>query len=167
MISAILLTPRSGRDNAAVSYKAPISVVAGLVGAVIVFVALKTDWATVQEDDRFPSTAAAIGDALLDPFVLPFEVASVLFSIGLYVALSRRNAVGVLMGIELMLNAVNLNLVGFARFVDSPRPIDGQVFSVFVITVAAAEAAVALALAVAVYRLRQSIAVDRLDTLKW
>lgn len=94
-------------------------------------------------------------------------VGALLFSIGLYVALSRRNAVGVLMGIELMLNAVNLNLVGFARFVDSPRPIDGQVFTVFVITVAAAEAAVALALAVAVYRLRQSIDVDRLDVLKW
>ncbi len=94
-------------------------------------------------------------------------VAALLFSIGLYVALSRRNAVGVLMGIELMLNAVNLNLIGFARFVDSPRPIDGQVFSVFVITIAAAEAAVALGLAVAVYKLRQSIDVDRLNFLKW
>ena len=94
-------------------------------------------------------------------------VGALLFSIGLYVALSRRNAVGVLMGIELMLNSVNLNLVGFARFVESPRPIDGQVFSVFVITVAAAEAAVALALAVSVYRLRQSIDVDRLDGMRW
>jgi len=94
-------------------------------------------------------------------------VGALLFSIGLYVALSRRSAVGVLMGIELMLNSVNLNLVGFARFVDSPRPIDGQVFSVFVITVAAAEASVALALAVAVYRLRESIDVDRLNILKW
>lgn len=94
-------------------------------------------------------------------------VAALLFSIGLYVALSRRNAVGVLMGIELMLNSVNLNLIGFARFVQSPRPIDGQVFSVFVITIAAAEAAVALGLAVAVYKLRQSIDVDGLNFLKW
>jgi NADH:ubiquinone oxidoreductase subunit K len=94
-------------------------------------------------------------------------VGALLFSIGLYVALSRRNAVGVLMGIELMLNSVNLNLIGFARFVESPNPIDGQVFTVFVITVAAAEAAVALALAVSVYRLRQNIDVDRLDTLRW
>ena len=94
-------------------------------------------------------------------------VGALLFSIGLYVALSRRNAVGVLMGIELMLNSVNLNLVGFARFAESPRPIDGQVFTVFVITVAAAEAAVALALAVSVYRLRQSIDVDRLDEMRW
>jgi len=94
-------------------------------------------------------------------------VGALLFSIGLFVALTKRNAVGILMGIELMLNSVNLNLIGFARFVESPRPIDGQVFSVFVITVAAAEAAVALALAVAVYRLRQSIDVDRLNLMKW
>ena len=94
-------------------------------------------------------------------------VAALLFSIGLYIALSRRNAVGVLMGIELMLNSVNLNLIGFARFVESPRAIDGQVFSVFIITIAAAEAAVALGLAVAVYKLRQSIDVDRLNLLKW
>lgn len=94
-------------------------------------------------------------------------VGALLFSIGLFVALSRRNAVGVLMGIELMLNSVNLNLVGFSRFVTSPRPIDGQVFAVFVITVAAAEAAVALALAVSMYRLRQSIDVDRMNVLKW
>ena len=94
-------------------------------------------------------------------------VGALLFSIGLYTALSRRNAVGVLMGVELMLNSVNLNLVGFARFVESPRPIDGQVFTVFVITVAAAEAAVALALAVSIYRLKSTIDVDRLNVLKW
>ena len=94
-------------------------------------------------------------------------VGALLFSIGLYTALSRRNAVGVLMGIELMLNSVNLNLVGFSRFIEAPNPIDGQVFAVFVITVAAAEAAVALALAVSVYRLRQNIDVDKLNLLKW
>ena len=94
-------------------------------------------------------------------------VAGLLFSIGLFIALSRRNAVGVLMGVELMLNSVNLNLVGFSRFVESPRPIDGQVFAIFVITVAAAEASVALALAVSIYRLRQSIDVDRFNVLKW
>ena len=94
-------------------------------------------------------------------------VGALLFSIGLYTALSRKNAVGVLMGIELMLNSVNLNLVGFSRFVEAPNPIDGQVFAVFVITVAAAEAAVALALAVSIYRLRQTIDVDKLNLLKW
>ena len=56
-------------------------------------------------------------------------IAALLFSIGLFVALSRRNAIGILMGIELMLNSINLNLIGFARFVESPRPIDGQVFT--------------------------------------
>lgn len=94
-------------------------------------------------------------------------VAALLFSIGLFIALSRRNAIGILMGIELMLNSINLNLIGFARFVESPRPIDGQVFAVFVITIAAAEAAVALALAVSIYRLRQSVDVDKLTLLKW
>ena len=94
-------------------------------------------------------------------------VGALLFSIGLYTALSRKNAVGVLMGIEIMLNSVNLNLIGFSRFVESPNPIDGQVFAVFVITIAAAEAAVALALAVSVYRLRQTIDVDKLNLLKW
>jgi NADH-quinone oxidoreductase subunit J len=83
MLFAILLTPRSARDNASVSYKAPISVVAGLVGAVIVFVSLQTDWATVSGDRFSGSTAAAIGDALLDPYVLPFEVASVLLVVAM------------------------------------------------------------------------------------
>lgn len=94
-------------------------------------------------------------------------VGAILFSIGLFVALSRRNAVGVLMGVELMLNSVNLNLIGFAKLTESPNPIDGQVFAVFVITVAAAEAAVALALAVTVYRFRQSIDVDKMNLLRW
>ena len=92
---------------------------------------------------------------------------AVLFAIGLYVTLSKRNAVAVLMGIELMLNAVNLTFVGFARFVESPRPLDGHVFAIFVITVAAAEAAVALALVVAVYRYRDTIDVDRINLLRW
>src|SRR3990170_3685207 len=94
-------------------------------------------------------------------------VGGVLFAIGLYIALAKRNAVAVLMGIELMLNAVNLTLVSFSRFVESPRPLDGHVFAIFVITVAAAEAAVALALVVAVYRYRDTIDVDRINLLRW
>lgn len=94
-------------------------------------------------------------------------VGAVLFAIGLYVALSKRNAVAVLMGIELMLNAVNLTFIAFARFVESPRPLDGHVFAIFVITVAAAEAAVALALAVAVYRHRETIDVGKISLLRW
>ncbi|MDI6856881.1 MAG: NADH-quinone oxidoreductase subunit NuoK [Dehalococcoidia bacterium] len=94
-------------------------------------------------------------------------VGAILFGIGLFLALGKRNAIGILMGIELMLNAVNVTLVSFSRFADSPRPIDGQVFAVFVITMAAAEAAVALALAVAIYRSRETISVDRINLLRW
>jgi NADH:ubiquinone oxidoreductase subunit K len=94
-------------------------------------------------------------------------VGALLFAMGLYVALAKRNAVAVLMGIELMLNAVNLTFVAFARFVESPRPIDGHVFAIFVITVAAAEAAVALALVVAIYRFRETIDIDRINLLRW
>ena len=94
-------------------------------------------------------------------------VGGVLFAIGLYIALVKRNAVAVLMGIELMLNAVNLTLVAFARFIESPRPLDGHIFAIFVITVAAAEAAVALALVVAVYRFRGTIDIDRINLLRW
>jgi NADH:ubiquinone oxidoreductase subunit K len=94
-------------------------------------------------------------------------VGALLFAIGLYLALGKRNAIGILMGIELMLNAVNLTLVSFSRFIVAPRPIDGQIFAVFVITVAAAEAAVALALVVAIYRHRQTIDMNRINLLRW
>jgi NADH:ubiquinone oxidoreductase subunit K len=94
-------------------------------------------------------------------------VGAILFATGLYLALAKRNFVGVLMGIELMFNAVNLTFAAFARFVDSSNPLDGHVFVVFVITVAAAEAATALALAVLLYRERDTIDVDRIDLLKW
>jgi len=91
----------------------------------------------------------------------------ILFAIGLFVALSKRNAIGILMGVELMLNAVNVTLLAFSRYVVSPRPLDGQVFAVFVITVAAAEAAVALALAVSVYKHRETLNIDEIDLLRW
>ena len=94
-------------------------------------------------------------------------VSGVVFGIGTAIALAKRNAVAVLMGIELMLNAVNVTLLAFSRFVVSPRPLDGQVFAVFVITVAAAEAAVALALAVAVYKHRETVNIDEIDLLRW
>src|SRR3970040_2011702 len=94
-------------------------------------------------------------------------VGSILFAVGLYMALAKRNFVGVLMGIELMFNAGNLTFVSFSRFVESSSPLDGHVFVVFVITVAAAEAATALALAVLLYRVRETIDVDRIDLLKW
>ncbi len=93
-------------------------------------------------------------------------VGALLFCIGLTVALSKRNAIGVLMGVELMLNAVNITLLAFSRFSVSANPITGQTFVVFVLTVAAAEAAVALALAVSVYRNRETVDVDKMNLLR-
>ena len=88
-----------------------------------------------------------------------------LFSIGLYGALARRNAVAVLMGIELLLNAVNINLVAFNRYI-VPQQVTGQIFAIFVLAIAAAEAAVGLALIISVYRSRDSVIAEELDTLK-
>ena len=88
-----------------------------------------------------------------------------LFGIGLLVVLTRRNAIGILMGVELMLNAVNVGLITFDR-VYGPAWLDGQLFSLFVITVAAAEAVVGLALILAIYRARGTVAVDDLRELR-
>lgn len=93
-------------------------------------------------------------------------VGALLFCLGLVVSLSKRNAIGVLMGVELMLNAVNVTLLAFHRFTESPNPVAGQTFVVFVVTVAAAEAAVALALAVSFYRNRETVDVDRINLLR-
>jgi NADH-quinone oxidoreductase subunit K len=94
-------------------------------------------------------------------------VAAALFCIGLYGALSRRNAIGVLMGVELMLNAVNINLLAFWRYVEAAGGTwAGQVFAIIVITVAAAEAAVGLALIIALYRNRQTVDVENVDLMK-
>jgi NADH-quinone oxidoreductase subunit K len=92
-------------------------------------------------------------------------VAATLFAIGVYGALSRRNAIGILMGVELILNAVNINLVAFWRYI-APVAVDGQIFAIMVIAIAAAEAAVGLAIVIAVYRRRQSAVVEDLDLLK-
>jgi NADH-quinone oxidoreductase subunit K len=92
-------------------------------------------------------------------------VAAGLFCIGVFGALARRNAVGVLMGIELMLNAVNINLVAFWRYT-AVGQMTGQMFTIFVITVAAAEAAVGLALIIAVYRQRRTVNVEQLDSMQ-
>jgi NADH-quinone oxidoreductase subunit K len=92
-------------------------------------------------------------------------VAAVLFSFGTYTVVTRRNAVGILMGVELILNAANLNFVAFNRY--NPTPLlTGQVFSLFVIVLAAAEAAVALAIVLAIYMNLKTIDVSRADTLK-
>lgn len=93
-------------------------------------------------------------------------VSAILFAIGVYGALSRRNAIGILMGIELILNAVNVNLVAFWRYI-SPAQVDGQVFAMIVIAIAAAEAAVGLAIVIAVYRRQKTAVVEDLDILKY
>ena len=92
--------------------------------------------------------------------------AAALFSIGLFGVLSRRNAIVILMGIELMLNAVNINLVAFWRY-SHPLDISGQAFAVMVFAVAAAEVAVGLAIFISVYRRRGTISADEIDLLKW
>jgi NAD(P)H-quinone oxidoreductase subunit 4L len=94
-------------------------------------------------------------------------VGAILFGIGLWIALSKRNAIMILMGIEIMLNAVNLTFLAFARFIQSPTPIAGHIFVIFIITVAAAEASVALALIVSVYHSRGTIAIDKIDLLRF
>lgn len=92
-------------------------------------------------------------------------VAAALFAIGLYGVLARRNAVAILMGVELMLNAVNINLVAFWRYRAPDQPV-GLAWAVFVLTVAAAEAAVGLALIISIYRSRDSVVAEDLDMLK-
>ncbi|MGD1850500.1 MAG: NADH-quinone oxidoreductase subunit NuoK [Cyanophyceae cyanobacterium] len=93
-------------------------------------------------------------------------VAAALFCIGIYGLVTSRNAIRVLMSIELMLNAVNLNLMALSNFLD-PDGIRGQVFSVFVITIAAAEAAVGLAIVLAIYRNRDTVDMEQFNLLKW
>lgn len=93
-------------------------------------------------------------------------LAAALFCIGLYGVLARRNAIAVLMGIELMLNAVIINLVAFWRYIQ-PTLINGQVFAVVVFAVAAAEASVGLALIISIYRRRNSVVAEDMNLLKW
>ena len=95
---------------------------------------------------------------------------AILFCIGLYGAISKKNAVAVLMGIEIMLNAVNITLVGFSFF-NRVKPysmfLTGQIFAIFIITVAAAEAAVALAMIISIYRKRSTVDVGEIDMMRW
>jgi NADH-quinone oxidoreductase subunit K len=89
-----------------------------------------------------------------------------LFAIGLFGVLARKNAVAILIGVELMLNAVNVNLVAFWRYI-TPDTISGQAFAVIVFAVAAAEVAVGLALIISIYRRRNTIAAEEIDMLKF
>ncbi len=93
-------------------------------------------------------------------------LSAALFCIGLFGVLARRNAVAILLSVELMMNAVNINLVSFWRYLN-PVSIDGQVFAVIVFAVAAAEVAVGLALVISVYRHRNTVVADDINLMKW
>ena len=93
-------------------------------------------------------------------------LAAILFSIGLYGALAKRNAIIILMCIELMLNAVNITMVAFSRYV-VPALLTGQIFAIFIIVVAAAEVAVGLAIILAIYRGLETIDVTKINLMKW
>jgi NADH-quinone oxidoreductase subunit K len=93
-------------------------------------------------------------------------LAAALFSVGLFGALARRNAVAILLGIELMLNAVNINLAAFWRY-GNVTNMAGQVFAIIVFAVAAAEVAVGLALVISVYRQRNTVIADDIDMMKF
>jgi NADH:ubiquinone oxidoreductase subunit K len=99
------------------------------------------------------------------PIWLYLLVSAALFSIGTFGVLARRNGVAVLMGVELMLNAVNINLIAFWRYT-APTEVNGLAFAAFVIVIAAAEAAVGLAIIISVYRSRHSVVPEEADMLK-
>jgi NADH:ubiquinone oxidoreductase subunit K len=90
----------------------------------------------------------------------------ILFSIGLYGTLSKRNAIVILMSIEIMLNAVNIAMVAFSRYI-VPQLLTGQLFAIFIMVVAAAEAAVGLAIIISIYRNRETIDVTEINLMKW
>jgi NADH:ubiquinone oxidoreductase subunit K len=94
---------------------------------------------------------------------------AILFCIGLYGAIAKHNAIAVLMGIEIMLNAVNVSLVAFSYYnhTQFAARLTGQIFAIFIITVAAAEAAVALAMVISIYRKRNTVDMSDIDMMKW
>lgn len=94
-------------------------------------------------------------------------LSALLFCIGLYGSLSRRNAVAILVAVEIMLNSVNIALVAMSWYIGGQGTISGQMFAVFIITVAAAEASVVLALLIAVYRTRGTVNADEINLMKW
>ena len=93
-------------------------------------------------------------------------LSAILFSIGLYGALAKHNAIVILMSIEIMLSAVNIALVAFSRYI-VPAALTGQVFALFAIAVAAAETAVGLAIIISIYRNKETIDANKIDLMKW
>jgi NADH-quinone oxidoreductase subunit K len=100
------------------------------------------------------------------PLIYPLLLAAFLFGVGVYGVLARRNAVLVLMSVELMLNAVNINLVAFNAYLRD-QLVGGQVFALFVIAVAAAEVGIGLAIVLLIFRNKETVNVDEVDVLRW
>jgi NADH-quinone oxidoreductase subunit K len=136
--------------------------------------------------DALNSVTPVLLQAQSQPFINRFEptlvhflmLSFLLFVVGVAGVLSRRNIIIIFMSIELILNAVNLNLVAFSRYLDINKtaliakglpvdPLTGPVFTIFIIVVAAAEAAVGLGIVIALFRNRETIAIDEIDLLKW
>jgi NADH:ubiquinone oxidoreductase subunit K len=115
-------------------------------------------WAAAVESVKHPDLAKFL------------VIAAILFIIGVAGVLTRRNIIVIFMSIELILNAANLNFIAFSRYLQdsgSANALSGQVFTVFIIVVAAAEAAIGLGIVIALYRNRETIWVDQIDLLKW
>src|SRR5215471_21246745 len=120
-----------------------------------------------QEASRASTALESIKHPDLSKFLV---IAAILFIIGVAGVLTRRNLLVIFMSIELILNAANLNFIAFSRYLqDTGRgdPLAGQIFTVFVIVVAAAEAAIGLGIVIALYRNRETIWVDEIDLMKW
>ena len=125
----------------------------------------------MQEAADSGGPLAQIKQGLLQPDLSKFLViGALLFVIGMAGVLTRRNIIVIFMSVELILNAANLNFIAFARYLQDTGNVNavaGQVFTVFVIVVAAAEAAIGLGLVIALYRNRETIFIDKIDLLKW
>ncbi len=123
--------------------------------------------AQAATDTRAGQALEGIKNPDLSKFLV---IAALLFIIGIAGVLVRRNIIVIFMSIELILNAANLNFIAFSRYLfntGNPNAIAGQVFTVFIIVVAAAEAAIGLGIVIALYRNRETIWVDEIDLLKW
>ena len=123
------------------------------------------------EPGRLKQMFGQMGGAAAHPDLSKFLViGALLFIIGVAGVLTRRNIIVIFMSIELILNAANLNFIAFSRYLaqtGSPNAVAGQIFTVFVIVVAAAEAAIGLGIVIALYRNKETIWVDEIDLLKW
>jgi NADH-quinone oxidoreductase subunit K len=121
----------------------------------------------LQEGGRAAAALEGIKHPDLSKFLV---IAAILFIIGIAGVLTRRNLLVIFMSIELILNAANLNFIAFARYLQDTGkgdPLAGQIFTVFIIVVAAAEAAIGLGIVIALYRNRETIWVDEIDLMKW